>query len=249
MMDSTLWYLKRCKLFEEMTPPQARRLERQALVRIFKRRALIYSPGEAGDTVLVLASGRIKIKHVTPDGKETILAFIEEGEVFGEMALVDGGRRSDFAEAVEESRVLAVPCEDMLWLMDQRPELARAVTQVVGQRRRRIENRLRNVLFMSSRGRLIRLLLELMDSHGAKLGQGWEIRLPLSHQDLAGLVGLTRETVTVTLGQLQQEKLIRIHHRRITILDGPRLATEAGEWGGSFNEPHSVTNRRAPSQE
>jgi CRP-like cAMP-binding protein len=227
-MDRTLWYLKQCKLFEDLTPSQAARLERCALMRTFKRRALVYAPTEPGQSVLVLARGRIKIKDVTPDGKETILAFIEEGEVFGELALLDGQPRSEYAEAVEESRVLMVPCEDVLWLMEQRPGLALAVTKLVGLRRRRIENRLRNVLFVPGRERLVRLLLELAEEHGRRAGDRCEIGLPLSHQELAGLIGLTRETVTVLLGRLQQEGLIEVSRRRLILLDGERLAAEAG---------------------
>src|SRR5262245_52970817 len=99
-MASNLWYLKQCKLFEELTPKQAARLEAGALVRTFKRRALVYAPGEPGQNVLLLAGGRVKIKHLTPDGKETILAFVEQGELFGELALVDGAPRREYAEAV-----------------------------------------------------------------------------------------------------------------------------------------------------
>src|SRR5215470_8022830 len=104
-MDGTLWYLKRCDLFEQLTPEQAERLERHARMRKFKRQALD-SPDEPGQSVLVLASGRVKINHLTPDGKETILAFIEEGEIFGELALVDAKPRGEYAEAVVDSQVL-----------------------------------------------------------------------------------------------------------------------------------------------
>jgi CRP-like cAMP-binding protein len=223
-MDSKLWYLKQCDLFERLTPEQAARLERRALLRTFKRRELIYCPTEPGQSVLLLARGRVKIKDLTPDGKETILAFLEEGEVFGELALLDGEPRREYAEAVEDSRVLVLPREDLLGLMEQRPDLALAITKLVGLRRRRIENRLRNVLFLSSRERLLRLLGELVEAHGDRRGDRCEIRLPLSHQELAGLIGVTRETVTVVLGQLQQEGLIQVRRRRLTVLDCPRLA-------------------------
>src|SRR5262249_51579397 len=187
IMGSNLWYLKQCKLFEDLTPRQAERLEGRALVRTFPRHALIYAPAEPGESVLVLASGRVKIKHLTPDGKETILAFIEEGELFGELALLDGAPRSEFAEAVVDARVLALPCEDLLWLMEQRPEVALAVTRVVGQRRRQMENRLRSVLFMSSRERLVHLLRELAETRGEPFGQRGAIRLPLAPHEPARL--------------------------------------------------------------
>jgi CRP-like cAMP-binding protein len=119
-----------------------------------------------------------------------------------------------------------IPREDLLWLMRQRPDLALSITKLFGLRRKRIENRLRNVLFLSSRQRMIRMLRELVESHGERQGNRCTIGLALSHQDLASLIGLTRETVTLVLGQLQEEGLIQLQHRRISVLDCQRLASE-----------------------
>lgn len=223
-MKGALWYLKRCGLFEGLTPAQAERLNRGARVRRFPRRALVYSPTEPGQSVLVVAEGRIKIKDLTADGKETILAFIEEGEVFGELALLDGEARQEYAEAAEDSQILMMPRDDVLWLMAARPDVALSVTKLIGLRRRRIENRLRNLLFLSGRERTVRILLELLASHGERTGNRGLIRLPLSHQDLASLVGLTRETVTVVLGQLQAEGLIEVRRRQVAVVDYQCLA-------------------------
>jgi CRP-like cAMP-binding protein len=222
-MGNAIWYLKRCDLFEHLRVEQVERLEKQAQTRTFRARAIIYAPGEPGTSVLVLARGRVKVKALTADGKESILAFIEEGEIFGELALFDTEPRNEYAEAVGVSQVLSLPKSEMLWLMEQQPDLALAVTKIVGLRRRRIENRLRNVLFCSSRERMLRLLLELAQAHGEHDTNRCAIRLPLSHQELAGLIGVSRETVTNILGQLQVEGLVRVERRRITILDLRRL--------------------------
>jgi CRP-like cAMP-binding protein len=226
-MDGKLWYLKRCDLFENLTPEQSARLDRAAVMRVFRKHAFVYAPAEPGQAVMVLARGRVKIKDITPDGKETILAFIEEGEVFGELALLDGEARQDFAEAAEDSQVLVLPRDELLWLMSQRPDVALGVTKLIGLRRRRVENRLRNVLFLSSRERLVRLLLELVEAHGERRGNRGDVRLPLSHQELAGLIGVTRETVTLALGQLQADGLIEVYRRRIAVTDCDRLLAEA----------------------
>jgi CRP/FNR family cyclic AMP-dependent transcriptional regulator len=231
-MQTKLWYLKRCDLFERLTPDQAGRLDRRAFLLKFSRRSLIYSSTEPGESVMILASGRVKIKDITPEGKETILAFVEEGEIFGELALLDSQPRGEFAEAVEDSQVLVIPREELLWLMEQRPDVSLSVTKLVGFRRRRIENRLRNVLFLPSRERMVRLLLELVESHGERQGNACEIRLPLSHQDLASLIGLTREMVTRVLGQLQAEGLVQVQRRRITVRDCKRLSGSSADAAG-----------------
>lgn len=227
VMSEKIWFLKRCGLFESLTAAQQQRLEARSVVRSFKPREIIYFPAEPGQSVLVLLRGRVKIKSVTPDGKETIFTFIDEGELFGELAVVDSQPRNEFAEAVVPVQVLAIPRDDMLWLMGQRPETALFITKLLGFRRRRIENRLKNILFRTNRERIVALLLELLESHGDPVGSHWEIRLRLSHQELSNLIGATRETVTVTLGQLQRERLIQTHRRRILVLDRKRLAAEA----------------------
>lgn len=226
-MDRKLWYLKGCDLFEKLTPEQADRLDRSALVRTYKRKSLIYSPTEIGQTVMLLATGRVKIKDITPDGKETILAFIEEGEIFGELALVDADLRQEYAEAVIDSEVLAIPREEFLWLMSLQPDVALSITKLISFRRRRIENRLRNVLFLPSRDRMVRLLLELVEAHGNHSGNQATIRLPLSNQELASLIGVTRETVNAVLGRLRQQGLVKVERRQITILDMERLRRES----------------------
>jgi len=226
-MNEKIWYLKHCDLFERLNPAEKRRLETRALLRTFRQNEMIYFPTDPGQSVLVLARGGVKIKTLSPDGQEIILAFIGPGELFGELAIVDTRPRNEYAETVEETVVLAIPREDMLWLMERRPELSLHVTRLFGLRRRRIENRLRNILFCSIRERIVALLLELLETHGRPEGNAWKIGVPLSHQDLANLIGATRETVTLTLGQLQDEKFIRIQRRRLTVLDRRRLVAEA----------------------
>jgi len=225
-MSEKIWYLKRCPLFERLTPAEAQRLDARALARTFRAKEMVWFPDEPGESVLVLARGRVKIKAVTPDGRETIFAFIEPGELFGELAILDVEPRQDYAEATEESLVLALPRAELLGLMERRPDVALHVTKLLGFRLRRIENRLRNLLFRSTRERAVALLLELVDSHGQPGAGRCEIRLRLSHQDFANLIGSTRETVTVTLGQLRREGLIEIRRKRIAVLERGRLADE-----------------------
>jgi CRP-like cAMP-binding protein len=225
-MAGLIWYLKTCSLFEWLTDPEAELLNRRALIRKVKKKTVIYSPAEAGETVLVLAAGRVKIYDLTSEGRETILAFIEQGELFGELAALDGQPRQDFAEAIEDSEILAIPREDFLELLERRGDLALSVTKLVGLRRQRIETRLRNILFLPSRARLVRLLIELVEAHGERTGFLYTIRFPLSHQDLANLIGVSRETVTLALGQLQDEGLITVERQRVIVRDMKRLRQE-----------------------
>ncbi|MGD9721436.1 MAG: Crp/Fnr family transcriptional regulator [Pirellulales bacterium] len=226
-MAEKVWYLKQVDWLSQLTADEAARLEARAMMRRFRKGEMVYFAQEAGETVLLLATGRIKLKNVTPDGKEAILAFIEEGELFGELALLDRTPRGEFAEAVLESQVIAIPAAELQTVMQKRPDVALGITRLVGLRRRRIQNRLQNILFRSNRERVTHLLLELLETHGVRDGSQWQIGIRLSHQDLASLIGATRESVTLILGQLQLEKLIRVRRRQLTVLDRDRLLAES----------------------
>jgi CRP-like cAMP-binding protein len=213
-------------LFGCLTADQNLRLEQRASPRLFAADQMIYCPSDGGQSVHLLVRGRVKIKVLTPDGREIILAFVDEGELFGEHALIDSSSRNEFAEATTPVAVMSLPREELLWLISQNASLGLEMTKLIGLRRRRIENRLRNVLFRSTRQRVAALLLELLESHGEPLKRGWRVRLPLSHQELANLIGATRETVTVVLGRLKAEGTIEVRRRRLVVLDRERLANE-----------------------
>jgi CRP-like cAMP-binding protein len=100
---------------------------------------------------------------------------------------------------------------------------------LIGSRRQRVEKRLRNLLFRSNRERVIHLLLELCEKYGQMTDDGIALNIRLSHQEMACIIGSTRETVTVVLGQLQKENFLRISRRRVIITDLDRLASEVNE--------------------
>lgn len=224
----SMWHLKHCDVLAGLPPESLRRLENVSVLRRFAKRSHVYAPSENGIVVLVLLEGRIKIKSLTPEGKETILSFIEPGEVFGESALFGEEQRIDeIAEAVLPSLVVAIPRDPFLDEIAKSPEAALRLTKLVGLRRIRIENRVKGLLFRNSRDRVLLVLNELAGQYGTPNGAGREISIKLSHQDLASLAGVTRETVTLTLGELQFERLITVKKKSITLL--PDAATTNGQ--------------------
>lgn len=214
-MESKFWYLKNCDLFERLTARQIERVETRSKARSFPKGSLIYLPRDRGDSVLLLTEGRVKIYHLTGEGKQALLALIEPGELFGELAVFEGGTREEFAEAMDNSTVVLIPGEEIRRLMEEQPAVSIEVTRLMGLRRRRIERRLKSLLFRSNRERLIHLLLELAEKYGRPTPEGVLIGIRLSHQDLASVIGSTRETVTVILGELQEEGAVTVRRRRI----------------------------------
>jgi CRP-like cAMP-binding protein len=218
------WYIKHCRLFETLSADQLTRLERRARIRHYPRKSAVYLPSDAADSVFLLGEGRIKLCSPTADGKEAILAFIDAGEVFGELSLVGETSRGEFAEAVDPSTVILIPRDAIEGLMAESSQLALGVTKLIGWRRRRIERRLRGLLFQSNRERVIHLLLDLAEQYGQQIPEGVLLAVKLSHQDLASTIGATRETVTVVLGELQLDGLIKVARQRLLVRDLPRLA-------------------------
>lgn len=223
-MPDQLWHLKHCKMFQRLTPGEIGRLESHSRTQTYPAGSPIYLPSERADAVYLVANGVVKVSSLSPDGKESILAFIDQGELFGELALIDPGPREEFVEAVTRCTIVMIPADTVRQLLNQRSDLALAITKLVGLRRQRIERRLRNLLFQSSRERLIHLLLDLEEQFGLETEDAVHIRLKLSHQDLANLIGTTRETVTGILGDLRNEKLIESRRCKISLINPARMA-------------------------
>lgn len=223
-MAEQIWYIKNCQLFEKLTDGQLLGLERRARMRRFARGTVVYLPADVGDSIFILAEGRVKLSSITPDGKQAILAFIEPGEIFGELSLVSPEEREEHAETMIATTLVLLPVAALDGLMNESPQLALSVTKLIGFRRQRIERRLKSLLFRSNRDRLVQLLLDLAGQYGRATEEGILLGIPLSHQDMAAVIGATRETVTNLLGELQLERLIKVSRQRIVVRDLNRLA-------------------------
>lgn len=235
-MAEKIWYLKRCLLFERLPPEELTALESQSRCRRFSSGDVIYLPSAEADAVLALANGRVKICHTTPEGKQSILAFIDAGEIFGEMCLFSESDREELAIAAVASTVILIPRRVLQATIERHAELALGITRLVGFRRQRIERRLKNLLYRSNRERLTNLLVELCEAYGVVTTQGTEIGMKLSHQDLASLIGSTRETVTATLGELQSEGLIHLARQKITVGSPNQLVSNSASWKSSVHQ-------------
>jgi len=223
-MNKNFWYLKNCDLFERLSEDQIAQVERDASVKQFARGSMVYLPTESSDSVFLLLNGRIKLYHLTSEGKQALLALIEPGELFGELAILGGGEREEYAEAMLKSTILRIPGQVIQNLMQQHPEVSLGVTKLMGLRRQRVEQRLKSLLFRSNRDRLTHLLLELAEKYGRFTPEGVLINIKLSHQELASIIGSTRETVTVLLGEMQDERSIDIRKRQILLRKARYLA-------------------------
>lgn len=223
-MTQQFWLLKSCELFEQLPAAALERLEQLSQKKSFARKELIYLPSDAADSIFVVTEGRVRIYHINPDGKEAVLGFINQGELFGELAALEATDRNEYAEAMEKTTLVKVPSEGLQQAMETSAQFTLGITKLIGLRRRRIEQRLKSMLFRSNRDRLVHLLLELAEQYGRVHPEGLALGIKLSHQELASIIGSTRETVTVVLNEMQEEGLLTIKRRQVILKKLVRMA-------------------------
>ena len=233
-------YLENCEPLSTLTSEQLSKLESHGRVQDMPAKAPIYLATDSAESVFVMVGGLAKVCHRTKDGKESILAFVESGEIFGERAIFETGPRDEYVEAIDPCKVLQLPVAIMRQVVESRVDISIALNKVIARRRHQIETRLKNLMFLSNRERLIHLLLDLTEQFGVSQGEGIRLRIKLSHQDVANLIGSTRETVTVLLGQLKSEQSVAGGRQRIVLANPQRLAAEVDR---EFRSPRLNSSR------
>lgn len=216
---SKLWYLKHVRLFSGLSPVDLQEMERMTRMQEVKKRQPIYLPGDPSHTVYLLKKGRVKISNTAASGKEVTFEILEPGEIFGELEGLEGAPRETQAEALDDALICAIRREDFEHFLREHQDLTVKLTKLIGLRLRKIQNRVEDLVFRDVPARLAHLLLELSKTEGVPEEAGIRIRAKLTHQEMANLIGCSRETVSTTLGQFRDEGLIRIDKRSLTLLN------------------------------
>ncbi len=219
-LDEVVRVLAAAPLFAAFSPAELAVLARQARRRGLREGATIFFQGDAGDGLYIVLRGTVKITIVAPDGQETLLALLGRGECFGEMAVLDGLRRSATASALERSEVLFVPREGFRWFVAAHPAAWERIALILARRLRDTDDHVADLVFRDVVGRLAKRLLDLAESHGQPIANGGvEITLQLTQQDLATLVGASRESVNKGIKHLRTGGTIAVTGQRIAIVD------------------------------
>lgn len=216
-----IWYVTRCDLFQVLSEDEKKKLaEKGRLIPVAKGEQ-VYGEGDPGKTVYLIKEGAVKIVTSTAEGKEIALAYLGEMELFGETALVDDAPREQRAVATIDSCLLAFDIPYIEALMARQPALGLSITKFIGMRLRKIQMRLQHMMFRTPRQRLAALLLELAGDFGQQTGAEGEtaLKLRITHNEIASLIGVTRESVTYAMGELELEGMIRTEKRRIYVTD------------------------------
>lgn len=218
-----IWHLKRIPLLKGLAAEELNALAREVELDEFRRRRVIYMPGDPGHSVFFVNSGRVKISRVTPDGKELTLAYRGPGEPFGELCLLDGGPREEMSEAVDSTLLTQIPREHLDRLINEHVTIAYVMTRILLESRRALERKMEDLVFKDVNSKLAELLLKLSKTHGVQDDRGTMVAIKMTHQEMANLIGSTRETVSLTLSQFKRKKLISTDSRKVIITDADGL--------------------------
>jgi CRP-like cAMP-binding protein len=214
-----LWYLKKVPLLADLNAETLGHIADVVEMKEIRRRQVIYLPGDPGSAVYVVNGGRVKVSKVTRDGKELTLAYRGPGEVFGEACLIDGSPREEMAEAMENALVTEIERAQFEKLLSTQASLGYKLTKILAQRRREMETKIENLVFKDVNSKLAELLLRLGSEYGVDDSRGTLVALKITHQEMANLIGSTRETVSLTLAQFKRKGLIQTEGRKVIIAD------------------------------
>jgi CRP/FNR family cyclic AMP-dependent transcriptional regulator len=214
-----LWYLKKVALLAEAGADGLARIAEHVELREVRRRDVVYLPGDGARALYFVCGGRVKICKVTRDGKSLTLGYCGPGDMFGEAALVGVTARTEMAEAIENALLAEIAVDTFDRIMAGNPGLAAALTRAVITRRIELENKVEALVFRDVSAKLAEQLIKLADDYGVDDARGTLVGLKITHQELANLIGSTRETVSLTLSQFKRQRWIVTDGRKVILSD------------------------------
>ena len=181
---------------------------------------VIFTEGNVANTLYFINEGKIKLYKYTKDGKEQILHVLSEGDFFGELELIKPSKYGFNAKAIVDSKICTLTKDEMKDIMMGNPEIGIKVLEAVGERLSKVESLVQNLATNDVDSRMAYLLTDLMEKYGEVMEDNISIKLPLSREDMANYIGVTRETISRKLKKFEDEKLIKIvGTKNIIILD------------------------------
>jgi CRP-like cAMP-binding protein len=190
---------------------------------------ILFERGDPGDSLMIVLEGRVKISSLSADGREIVLNFIDPGQVFGEIALLDGKPRTAGATTLEPSELFVLKRQAVLSFLEEKPLVAIRLIGVLCQKLRRTTQMLEDKILLNMAPRVARGLLRLAAEHGRRTAEGVLIDMKLSQSELGAYVGLSRENVNRQLSAWRDGGIVSLRGGRVLIHAPKDLEALAGE--------------------
>jgi CRP/FNR family transcriptional regulator, cyclic AMP receptor protein len=199
---------RKLSLFAELDDRELASLAGVAKTRRYAKDDVVFHADESGDVFCVIREGKVKVTMISPEGKEIILTMLGPGDFFGEMALLDDAPRSATVIAVEPLEVVTIYRNDFLEILRENFSITLKVMAELSRRVRRMSNRIESLATMDVYGRLARYFLDLAQSQGKELENGYVAVTRPTHQAIANTIGTSRETVSRLIHDLMRQDLL-----------------------------------------
>ena len=218
--------LKSVSLFYDLSEKELGYISSRMIAKKFETGNLIFMENSEGEKCFFVAEGSVKVTRLSKDGKEVILAMLNEGEFFGEMALLDGESRSANVIALENTKVLTLNREDFLSVLQDYPQIAIQLLKEIAHRLRKSERQIASLSWSDAEKRIALCILRFADEQGIiKNGEVNIPKIPIQ-QDIANMSGTSRETVSRALNLLEKENYIKRDGRELVIKSYKRFVKE-----------------------
>jgi len=223
--SSKLAVLRKHPIFCDLDAEAFEQLARYAKHSTFKRGASIFSKGDPGNSLIAVISGTVKISISSPDGRTAILNLIGAGEIFGEVAVLDGQARTADATANTNCEIFVIDRREFLPFVRSQPALAMKFIELLCARLRWTSDQVEQVILQDLPGRLASALIRLTERH--KMAQGGRT-IAVTQQEISEMVGMSRESINKQLRAWAQRNWVRLEHGAIVVLDVESLQQVAG---------------------
>jgi CRP/FNR family cyclic AMP-dependent transcriptional regulator len=211
--------LRKCPVLVDAPAEMLSKIAATAEPRSYRARQVVYLPGDRAAGVHFIASGRVKVSKVTRDGKELTLAYRTNGDFFGETCLLEGGPREEMIEAMENTTSVEIDRPGLDAILANNAQVAYQFARALITRWRGLQAKVEQLVFKDVGSKLAELLLRLGSEHGIEHRRGLVLGLKITHQEMANLIGSTRETVSLTLSQFKRKGLIQTEGRKVILTD------------------------------
>ena len=226
-MTSANDVLGRSPLFEALDEDDTRALRARVANVEISRGQRLFSEGDAGDKLYVILDGKIKLIRAAPDGRENLLSVHGPGEMFGELSLFDPSPRTSGATALTDARLAALAHDDLRLWLTSRPDVSMHLLQALAQRLRRTNDVKADLVFTDVPGRVAKALLDLASRFGVPQEDGLLVNHDLTQEELAQLVGASRETVNKALADFVARGWLQLSAKSVLLVDPERLRKRA----------------------
>ena len=219
--------LSQAPLFEALSEDDARALRSDVTHGQIGRGERLFSEGDGGDKLYIILKGKIKLTRAAPDGRENLLSVHGPGEMFGELSLFDPSPRTASATAITDATLAGLGHDEMRTFLASRPDVAMHMLRALAHRLRRINDIKADLVFTDVPGRVAKALLDLANRFGTSQENGIQVNHDLTQEELAQLVGASRETVNKALADFAARGWIQLSAKSVLLVDTDRLRKRA----------------------